>query len=257
MWIEMKKLFNEFSDEEKKEIIELNFKFLLNKVVNQKLLFEHFDSLLEMKRSELGLDGLEMWFSNSGKVKLHESTCSTEVKETVEKLLKLEAENPEVTQMLQKIFTSYELMVDLTEDYNFANIQSRKESIIIFFENNRRSSSEYNENDISQLFQGIKEYSSKAGTLKELKKLELASLYGTLDYSLIDVLFGTVLREIKVESSIFVSYLNKKVENVRKELQVIFDDATSIKRFEEILGNRTDILFDEKNFTINTKFLSI
>jgi DNA polymerase III delta prime subunit len=252
MWIEMQKLFNEFTDTEKREIIQLNYKYFLNKLVNKDLLFEYFDSTLDIKRSEIGLGSLKMSFSNTGIVKLEDSTCSYDIKETVKKLLDLEINNPENIIMLKNFYKSYKLMVKITSDRYFANILSRNDSVIILYENNRRSSIEYDDNDILEIFLNIKKYTHKQSTLKELKKLELASMYGLLDHSLIDVLFGTVLREIKIDLSIFVSYLNKKVDDIRKVTQNIFDEATTLERFEEILENRTVILFlfDDKDYTL-------
>jgi DNA polymerase III delta prime subunit len=154
--------------------------------------------------------------------------------------------------MLKNFYNSYKLMVKITNDRYFANILSRNDSVIILYENNRRSSIEYDDNDILEIFLDIKQYTHKQSTLKELKKLELASMYGLLDHSLIDVLFGTVLREIKIDLSVFVSYLNKKVDDIRKITQNIFDEATTLERFEEILENRTVIsyLFDDIDYTL-------
>jgi hypothetical protein len=247
------KFFTEFSIDERKEILNLNYDFLKEYLFDWKAIFENFTSFLESKRKDLGLKGLDMIFTSSCKVKLCDSTCSINLIYTIDQLMKIEADSPDIIKMLERTKIACKLMKDITENANFARIETKNEKTILTFDSDRGSAYSLEEDYINYLLDGIKQYTQEPNTLKELKKIELKRMYGDkVDYILAGILFNAASKEIKEELEQFYDYIKEKIENVRKKIEKIFDDATSIRLLEERLENRLDITFDERDYTVNT-----
>jgi hypothetical protein len=255
----MGKCFNEFSKDEQNEILRLNSEILVDKLLNWDDLFNTFMILVETRREEVGLHGLRMSFDKKGDIVIFDSTCSTNVFHTIEKLMHCESMNPDIVNMLAKTKTLFDLINDLTINVKFAKIEIKDELFFIKYEYDFYPTEFLEELDIYHLYKEIKKYTQEPNILKEIKKLELQKLYGLeINHQSVDDIRSIVLDKIKIDLKVFEVYLQSKIENIKKQLQnelrLKFDNIYSPHKLKEILLHKTDIMFDEKNYNIITTF---
>jgi hypothetical protein len=256
----MKKSFNEFSVDEQKKLFEVNNYILTNKLLNRKTLFDNFVSLINIKQKKLGLNGL-ITITKRHTIETQDTTFSVNLLGTIDKLIKTEVGNLDIIETLKKSKISCKLLKELTLtlSVNFASIYSKNEQIAIRFERYIGNSSYYMEdNRINYLFDEIENYTQNPKIKKKLKKVKLQKIYTSeIDYALAEVIFDVTYEELKSDLKIFENYMKHKIENMKNELQkeydIYLDNATSFIKVKEILDTRTDILFDENDFTIFIK----
>jgi hypothetical protein len=245
----MKKHFNEFPMEIQNDLIQHNFE-VLNKL-NQDNFYNDFISLMKLKQKDMGLTGYFSMTKNY-EVAILNSSFSIGLIGTIDKLIKVEAKNMDIVKMLEKSKIACNLMKHLTENALFAKIESMNEMIFISYNDNRRTAFDLDSKHIKYFFEEIKKYTQNSEMIKEIKKVELQNMYGDeIDYIVTDAIIDTTLQEIKTELKFFEAYIKYKVRILKLELQNYLDNAFLLTTIRRLLENRTDILFDENDYSLS------
>jgi hypothetical protein len=249
----LKKHFKEFTEEEQEKIIKLHYFYLKKVEVNMADFYKQYSSFISEKETELGLSPLALVLSKNGEIKLrNDSYCTDNLLNTIEKLLEEDIKNPETIEMLENAKSHCFLINEITGNVNYVSIKHHNNQTDIEFLPTFRSSSVITDEYIALLFKKIKSYTQNQELIKYIKILELENLYNVKkSYPFINSLFYIALREIKYDLQPFNKFIEKRIKNVLKQAEYIFNSDIVMGKIVETLMSDTDIVFDENDYSLS------
>jgi hypothetical protein len=242
---EEEKNFIEFSNEERNILLQNNYIFLNNELINWKKVNKKIKISLKEKGKKIGLENLKMKISEDNRLTIQPNIFID--KFDMFKELKKNEKNEENIKVIDIAIKNSVLISDISKNQMNVDLVIEKEKLSMkidyhnlgFFLGTIIA-------DIETFLTKIKENSINKEILNKVKKIQLQHIYNTnIENKIFLDLLIKFVKDKLTEMRPFEIFLESKIEEIRKEIEVDIP-LNDIETLENLLIKRTDILFDKQ-----------
>jgi hypothetical protein len=236
----------EFSKEERKVLLQKNYSFLNNELIDWNKVNKKIKISLKEKGKKIGLDSLKMKISQDNKLiiqpimflenfdELFKELKRNEKNEVNMKIIDIAIKNGLLISEITKNHMNIKLVIEkekLSMNIDYHNLGFFLGEIIL---------------EIESFLIDIRQNSNNKEILRKVKRIQLQLLYSEeIGRKIVLELLMDFVKDKLSEMLPFEKYLNSKIEEIRKEIEVDIP-LNDFKALEKLLIIRTDILFDEQ-----------
>jgi hypothetical protein len=242
---EGEKNFLDFSNEERMILLQKNYCFLNNELIDWNKVNKKIKISLKEKGKKIGLDSMKMKISQGNKLVIQPMIFSRNFDELLIELKKNE-KNELNSKIIDIAIKNGLLISEISKNQMKVKLTIEDEKLSINLDQNIGFFLGRIILDIDTFLMIIKENSSNNENFRKVKRLQLQCLYNKNieNKILLDILIGFVKNKV-IEMHPFENYLQSKIEEIRKEIEVDIP-SNDFEALEKLLMIRTDILFDKQ-----------